>query len=114
MDVASGIIAAFTVVIAISTGIYTWVTWRLWKQTRDAFLVDMVSRMYQHIRKVALEAKDLEEAKEALGYYKGMTTVVRHIDKKIAKELERVLKTFWEVYFKKPKGGETTGSAKSI
>ncbi len=56
MEMSSWVIAAFTIVLAVTTIVYTTVTWRLlkrsekaFKQSRTAFLVSVLDRMMNYV-----------------------------------------------------------------
>lgn len=51
MEMATWIIAVATIVLAITTSVYTFGTILLWKQTRDAFKLNFILGYYQNLDK---------------------------------------------------------------
>ena len=92
MDVTSWVIATFTIVIAISTGIYTWVTWRLLKQSRNAFLADVVFRMLRKHDEIAKTSRDSKKSSaEIMFYYTDLTDMLEYISKDLAKTFREII-----------------------
>lgn len=103
------VIAGFTGVLVLNTGIYTWVTYRLLKQSKNALLADTVFRIAEcYLRDLAEKLRVTTEAKEKItgktdveGYLKlasasvesfreGYEAAFMKIDKKLGKDLEEL------------------------
>lgn len=98
---ANVIIAFFTVILVVTTVIYTWVTSKLLKEAKNAFLADMVVRfMEMHLEsweELYLRNCKAEEAKKFMGetitgaYIDAICGAFGKIDKKLGKKINKIM-----------------------
>ena len=98
---ANIIIAFFTVILVVTTVIYTLVTSKLLKEAKNAFLADMVVRfMEMHLegwKELYLRNCKTEEAKEFMSktitgaYIDAICGAFGVIDKKLGKKIDKIM-----------------------
>jgi len=85
----NAVIAIFTIVIAGTTIVYAWVTWKLLKQSRWALLVDTIIRIMEHTEERSQQYVN-EVVKEV------DRTAIEITDKLRKAKLEQDIKRQWE------------------
>ena len=98
---ANTIIVFFTIALVVTTVIYTWVTSKLLRQTKDAFLADMIVRFMgihlEEMKETFLGNYKTEKAerfmKEALikAYINAICGAFGMIDRKLGKKIDKIM-----------------------
>lgn len=103
-DNSGAVIAGFTVILAFTTIAYVVVSIKLLKQSKNAFLADMVVRMMEIHRSRTKEIEKGERrGKDPVmeGWTKGYSEAFMEIDKKFGKDLVKLMVVGLEAASKK-------------
>ena len=94
IDNSGGVVAVFTIVLAVTTIMYVVVTARLLKQSKNAFLVDIVLRAMEAFWE-RMKVMRTKEKKEAIvfvtGWMEGYRKTFVGIDKRLGTEVEKLI-----------------------
>ena len=113
IDNSGAVVAVFTIVLAVTTIIYVTVSWKLLKQSRNAFFADMVLRVMEIYRSATKEMVKKGETDSSMleGWTEGLSKAFIEVDKKFGTALLKVFmvgmnaaRKWWSEAVKKREG----------
>ncbi|MBA7675520.1 hypothetical protein ES703_83756 [subsurface metagenome] len=109
IEAPNAVIAGFTVVLVVVTITYTVVTWRLLKQSRDAFVADLFYKLGENILSLIGEAeKPLTEGarRKVMTASEGFRAGFAQIDRKLGKRVNKLYSLFLEAALEQQREAE--------
>lgn len=92
---ADWIMVVFTGVIGVATVAYVVVTWKLLRQTKSAFLGDMICQMVSYASNVSRKKSKIEAVKlDIVPFELGLTKALSSLDKELGKDFKKAMKIY--------------------